>query len=269
MTDWTIEPARPEALHEVVALLPDPAEAERRLSLLRENVAAGRTHPEQFQLLRSARGLEGVCLLPTPAHIPLLPRLQAGVPRAAAQAFLAHLRRQATPGRQLILDDTLAPLGREAAQAAGWQFQEEAVFYTTDLRARTWPADPQAQRLGPEALTRPDVQRLLAALDRADLSLKEGWVLVALSDAAGHLTALGATGSGGRPSTASIDLIGVHPAARGQGLGRRLHAHLLALASHTFTGHMGATWADNHAMIRIFEGHGAVLSQRHLVFVQP
>ncbi|PTA68432.1 hypothetical protein [Deinococcus arcticus] len=48
MSHWTIESARPETLHETVALLPDPADAARRLGIIQGNVAAGRLNPEQF-----------------------------------------------------------------------------------------------------------------------------------------------------------------------------------------------------------------------------
>ncbi|MBZ9715169.1 GNAT family N-acetyltransferase [Deinococcus multiflagellatus] len=268
MNDWTIETARPDALHETVALLPDRADAERRLEIIRGNVAAGRLRPEQVQLLRSPRGLEGVCIIPTAPHIPLLPRLRADVPEPAAQAFLAHLRAQVTD-RRLILDSTQGPLCLGAAQAAGWHFEEEAVVYTTDLTAGRWSLDPQAQLLDHAAVALPEVQALLGALNRAAFALPDGWTLVGLPDASGALAALGATGPGGRPGTASIDLIGVHPGARGQGLGRRLHAHLLALAARDFSDHAGATDANNHPMRRIFEGHGAVLAQQQLIFTSP
>ncbi|WP_158263770.1 GNAT family N-acetyltransferase [Deinococcus arcticus] len=209
-----------------------------------------------------------MCLIPAAPPVPLLPRLRADVPEAAARAFLAHLRAQATD-RCLILDSTQAPLCLRAAQAAGWHLKEEAVIYATALNAGRWPLDPQARQLTADDVTAPELQGLLSTLDRAALTLPDGWTLVGLPDASGRLAALGATGPGGRPDTAGIDLIGVQPGARGQGLGQRLHAHLLALAAQAFGDHVGGTDAGNHAMRRLFERHGAVLTQQQLIFTLP
>ncbi|WP_221089725.1 GNAT family N-acetyltransferase [Deinococcus aquaedulcis] len=271
MNEWTIQPARPDTLDQTVALLSGAEEAARRLQMTRDNVAAGRVKPEQFQLLSSARGVEGVCLIPLPPAVPLLPRLRADVPEAAAQAFLAHLRGcvAATPDRRLILDDTQGPLLAGLAQAAGWQLQEEAVIYETDLQVPRWVPDPQAQHLEAAAVASPEVRVLLRALDRPDFALRDGWTLVGLPETDGTLAALGATGPGGRPGTAGLDLIGVYPAVRGQGLGRRLHGHLLSVAAQSFSEHMGGTDAHNHPMRRIFERHGGVLAQQQLIFTQP
>ncbi|MCD0156672.1 GNAT family N-acetyltransferase [Deinococcus sp. 6GRE01] len=74
-----------------------------------------------------------------------------------------------------------------------------------------------------------------------------------------QVLALGATGPGGRPGEAGLDLIGVRPAQRGRGYGARLHAHLLGVAAQTFASHTGGTDAGNHAMRRTFERSGSVL----------
>lgn len=91
--------------------------------------------------------------------------------------------------------------------------------------------------------------------------------MIALPGAGGLPVALGAVGPGGRPDTAGLDLIGALPQARGQGLGTRLHAHLLALAAQRSAYHSGGTEAENSAMRRIFEKHGSRLVATQMYFV--
>ncbi len=128
-----------------------------------------------------------------------------------------------------------------------------------------YPLDPQAQTLG---VNHPDIRVLLDQLGQPDLELSEGWTLIALPAADRVNAALGAVGPGGRPNTASINLIGVLPDARGEGLGTRLHAHLLALAARQFAAHAGGTEAENAAMRRVFEKHGSRLAATQMSFVQ-
>ena len=114
----------------------------------------------------------------------------------------------------------------------------------------------------------PEIRDVLEQLGHSDWEGAEGWTLIALPAGGGPIAALGAVGPGGRPDTASINMIGVRPAARGQGLGTRLHAHLLALATQKFTSHSGGTEAENIAMRRIFAKHGSQLAATQMYFVQ-
>ncbi|MHA0043162.1 GNAT family N-acetyltransferase [Deinococcus sp. PEB2-63] len=265
MNTYTLEAATHDTLADVVALIPDSAEAARRLTFTRSRVEAGALRPEQFLLLRSPRGLEGVCLRPASPQIPLLPRLREDVPAGALIALLRELRAAAP---RLILVSTQAPLRRDEAEAAGWALQEANVVYeTTDLRARSYPADPHVQ---PVTVHDPGVAEALTALGREDWTPGEDWTLHALTHA-GEVVALAALGASGPPDTAGIDLIGVlpHRRGRGQGFGGRLHAHLLHLAAQTFGMHVGGTEADNHAMRRLFERHGARLVSTQLDFRAP
>ena len=63
-------------------------------------------------------------------------------------------------------------------------------------------------------------------------------------------------------------MLGVRPDRRGQGLGLALHAHLLAVIAQTYSKHGGGTDYTNHAMRRIFERNGAVLSEQKQ-FIRP
>lgn len=260
MNTYTLEAATHDTLADVVALIPDPAEAERRLTFTRTRIEARALHPEQFLLLRSPRGVEGVCLRPASPRVPLFPQVREDVPADALIAFLCELRAAAP---RLILVSTQAPLRREEAEAAGWALQETNVVYETpDLRARSYPADPHVQ---PVTVHDPGVAAALTALGREAWVPGEDWTLHALTHA-GEVVALAALGASGRPDTAGIDLIGVLPQRRGQGFGGRLHAHLLHLAAQTFGTHVGGTEADNHAMRRLFERHGARLVSTQLDF---
>ncbi|AWT36501.1 GNAT family N-acetyltransferase [Deinococcus arenae] len=260
MNTYTLEAAQPDTLDDVVALISDPAEAARRLTFTRTRIEAGALRPEQYLILRSPRGVEGVCLRPTNPRVPLFPQLREDVPAEALTVFLRELRAAAP---RLILFSTQAPLRREEAQAAGWALQEANVVYeTADLRARSYPADPHVQ---PVTVNDPGVAAALTALGREDWTPGEDWTLYALTHA-GEVAALGALGASGRPDTAGIDLIGVLPQRRGQGFGGRLHAHLLHLAAQTFGTHVGGTEAGSHAMRRLFDRHGARLVSTQLDF---
>ena len=260
MNTYTLEVARPDTLADAVALIPDPAEAEWRLTVIRERVEAGALRPEQFLILRSPRGVEGVCLRSTNPEVPLFPQLREDVPGDALKAFLSEL---CAAGRRLLLISTQAPLRAGEAQAAGWVWQETNVVYeTADLRARPYPLDPHVQAVTVQTLS---VAEALTALGRADWTPADAWTLYALTHA-GEVVALAALGPSGRGDTAGIDLIGVLPDRRGQGLGGRLHAHLLHVAAQSFGTHVGGTEADNHAMRRLFERHGARLLSTQMDF---
>lgn len=265
MNTFTVQRATLATLPDAYALHPDRADAERRLAQFRERMAAGKVSPEQFVLLRSGRGAEAVTLVSDNPHVPLLSRSRADTPHAGLTRFYAFLR-EAEPGRTLVLDSILNVFDPAPALAAGWRLDDAQVTYETDLTARIWTPAPDAHEGGAELLERSDIAALLAELGQADLELDEGWHLAALLDDEGQPAALGAFGPSGRPDWASINLIGVRGAARRQGLGTRLHAHLLARAAREFGWHVGRTEAENTAMRRIFARSGCEVRGEQLYF---
>ncbi|MFD1732850.1 GNAT family N-acetyltransferase [Deinococcus malanensis] len=110
---------------------------------------------------------------------------------------------------------------------------------------------------GAHLVRQPEITRLMDTLGHPDWSCKEGWTLVALPDTDGHPVALGAFGPSTRPGWANLNMLGVHPDARGQGYGTRLHAHMLARAAERFTMHGGGTEQGNDGMRRIYEKNGS------------
>ncbi|WP_241191282.1 GNAT family N-acetyltransferase [Deinococcus psychrotolerans] len=178
-------------------------------------------------------------------------------------ALARALHERAAPQQLLLLDDTFAPLQPAPVEAAGWLLDDYQVIYETDLFARPSPPDPLAQVVDAD---HPDVRDLLGVLGQAELKLAEGWTLIGLPNASGSLAALGAVGPSGRPSWASINLIGVQSQARGQGLGTRLHAHLLGAAAEQYSHHGGGTEADNHAMRRVFAKNGSRHTSTQMYF---
>lgn len=263
MNTFTVERATLTTLPDAFALHPDPAEAQTRLERFRQRVAEGKASPEQFILLRSERGIEGVATLSPQVFVPLLVQTRPDTTPAAHQQFFAALLELA-PQRTLLLDSTHTPPDAAPALAAGWTLDDEQVVYETDLSARRWSLAPDALEGGAELLERPQIRALAAELGQADLELGEGWRLAALLDEMGKPAALGAFGPSGRPDWASINLVGVREMARGKGLGTHLHAHLLACAAREFGWHVGRTEAENHAMRRIFERNGSTLKSRQL-----
>ncbi|MDO4246639.1 MAG: GNAT family protein [Deinococcus sp.] len=252
-------------LPDAFVLHPDPAEVQARLERFLQRVADGKASPDQFVILRSERGVEGVATLAPQSFIPLLIQTRSDTASSARQQFFAALLELA-PERTLLLDSGHTPPDAAPALAAGWTLDDEQVVYETDLSARRWTLAPNALEGGAELLERPDIRALAAELGQADLELGESWRLVALLDETGNPTALGAVGPSGRPDWASIDLIGVREAKRSQGSGTRLHAHLLARAAQEFGWHVGRTEAENHAMRRVFERNGSREKARQLYF---
>lgn len=257
MNTYTIQTPTLDTLTDFFALHPDPLDVAQRLPILRDNLAAGRVRLENVLILRSERGIEGTALISATPQVPIFPRFRPDVAPVGMTTLARALHGRAEPERKLLLQDDLAPLDAAPVEAAGWVLDDEQVMYDTDLQARSYPLAPDAVEGGDELRQRPEVAVLLDTLGHADWEWAEGWTLVALPDTAGQPVALGAFGPSNRPGWANLNMIGVHPGARGQGHGTRLHAHLLARAAESFTMHGGGTEAQNHAMRRIFAKNGS------------
>ncbi|WP_104990148.1 GNAT family N-acetyltransferase [Deinococcus sp. NW-56] len=259
MNTYTIETPTLDTLTDFFALHPDPLDVAQRLPILRDNLAAGRVRLENLLILRSERGIEGTALISAAPQVPIFPRFRPDVTPAAMTALACALRDRAEPERKLLLQDDLAPLQHaDAVLVAGWVRDAPVhVMYETDLQARSYPLVPDAVEGGDDLRQRPDIAALLETLGHSDWEWAEGWTLVALPGTDGQPVALGAFGPSGRPGWANLNMIGVHPSARSQGLGTRLHAHLLARAAESLAMHGGGTEQGNHAMRRIFENNGS------------
>ncbi|CAM3930146.1 GNAT family N-acetyltransferase [Deinococcus marmoris] len=258
MNTYSIHTLTLHTLADAFALDPDREEAERRLTALRARIAEGKAAPEQFLILRSERGVEGIASLAAPAQVPVFPHFRPDVGPGGITVLARAIREHAGLKRKLLLQDSLAPLDAEAVLAAGWVSDAPVqVMYETDLRARAYPLVPGAVEGGDELRQRPEIAALMGALGHSDWEWAEGWTLVALADTAEKPVALGACGPSNRPGWANLNMLGVHLEARGQGYGTRLHAHLLARAAEHFVMHGGSTEAENQPMRRIFEKHGS------------
>ncbi|MFC4427969.1 GNAT family N-acetyltransferase [Deinococcus navajonensis] len=265
MNTWTIAHPTLPTLSDLHALVSDPAEAAERTRQTRQRLENGQLKLEQWLILRDVRGVEGVALISANSRVPTIPRFRRDVSPAHFTALLRAVHHRAGPQGRLVLQEDLAPMNWDAAAAAGWHIDSEELIYQTDLRGRLATPEPDARSLRTTDLDRPDLQALLAALDRADLSLPDDWTLVGLPAADGTLVALGACGPA-RPGTGGIDLIGVHPAYRGRGLGKRLHAYLLGCLAGQCSDHSGVTGADNLAMRGVFAASGSQHIHTQLYF---
>jgi GNAT superfamily N-acetyltransferase len=266
LNTYTIETATPDTLTDLYALHPDPADAAKHLPILLGRIESGQASLNDLLILRSGRGVEGTVLIFGPVQVPAFPRFRPDAPAEGVTAFARAIREKVGPERLLVLQDDQAPLNAAPIEAAGWVLHDRHVMYETDLQARSYARDPQAQEVDADD---PEIRVLLDSLGRAGFQLRDGWTLLALPDTSGQSVALGAAGPSGRPDWASVDMIGVLPAARGQGLGTRLHAHLLALAAEGHGQHGGGTGQDNHAMRRVFEKNGSQLVATQMYFKQP
>lgn len=275
LTTYTVETLTLDTLSDALTLHPDPADAASGLSILRENVVAGRIRLENVLVLRSQRGVEGTALVSNASQVPVLPRFRPDVSAEAMTILARAVRERVEPERVLLLQDDQTPLNREAVEAAGWHYDSTEVIYETDLMARSYPLSPFAREGQAPWLEHPDLQHFLQQLDptipQFSGGLMEGWTLVALyeeANAGAPILALGAYGPS-KPGYGGVDMIGVHPAKRGRGLGTQLHAHLLSRLAPDFARHGGLTSANNHAMRRIFEKNGSRHTATQLYFLQP
>lgn len=269
--EFTVRPATLATLPDVHALLPDPRDRERRTADTRQRIEDGRLSPEQFLVLRTDRGVEGVALISHAPYVPVFPQVRPDTTDAALSGFLTELYARTPPGKTLVLQDDRFPRRAELAQAAGWQPDGAGahVMYQTDLTARPYSQDPHITEY-PHGTEWPQAVRdLMTRLGRADWESSEGWTLVSVPDDAGHPAGLAASGPGGRPGEISVNMLGVRPDQRGRGLGRRLEEHLFARALPAFTRHAGGTDASNHPMRRILEGLGSRLVATQLYFTRP
>lgn len=265
MNTYTIEAATLDTLADLYALHPDPADATTRLPILRGRIESGQASLDDMLILRSGRGVEGTVLISGPLQVPVFPRYRADTPDDAVTALAQAIRARVQPERVLMLQDDQAPLNAAPIEAAGWMLDDCHVMYETDLQVCSYARDPEAREVDADD---PEIRVLLHILGRADLQLRDGWTLCAFPDDCGQPVALGAVGPSGRTDWASVDMIGVLPETRGQGLGTRLHAHLLALAAEKYEHHSGGTGQGKQAMRRIFEKHGCQLVATQMYFKQ-
>ena len=242
--------------------------------VLRERLADGRLTYEQLCQMHSGRGLEAAWT--NGENRIVFPRVRADLPILGLEALARHLADTAS-GKRVIVSEGMAPVISAPWEAAGWILDTHAVMATTDLAGRTWPLDPRVQERPVSELLAPDLLELYAALSAVGTIGDTGETDPAvafgddLTDQGKRLfvlmegeQVLGAAVLTPAPPALGIGIhmLGVRPERRGAGLGRALHAHLLAVAAQTHSRHGGTTDFNNHPMRRIFERNGAVLSEQ-------
>ena len=245
---------------------------EETLNLLAQRLADGRLTYEQLCQMHSGRGLEAAWV--NGENRIVFPRVRADLPALGLEALARHLAATAS-GKRVIVSEGMAPVISAPWEAAGWRLDTHAVMATTELAGRTWPLDPRVHERPVSELLAPDLLELYAALSAVGTIGDTGETdpAVAFEDDLSDLDkrlfvlmdgeqALGAAILTPHPRGTGIHMLGVRPERRGTGLGRALHAHLLAVAAQTHSRHGGTTDFNNVAMRRIFERGGAVLSEQ-------
>lgn len=182
----------------------------------------------------------------------------------------------------LILDSNLTAIDADVFEEAGWQLQGHDKLYQTDVSAGEWQLEPSVSQQPAAALLSEAMQEFYDALLQEDATIgdtdsndpKDAFA-EAISDESMQLFVMeehgniiaAATLSEMMPEHVAIHLLGVLPSRRGQGIGARLHAHLLAVAkAQGALRHVGGTAADNHAMHAIYQQNGAELTAEHYQF---
>ena len=267
LTPYTFEHATPDTLDQSIAFRDI-----QNLEDFRARLADGRLTYGGLRQMRSWRGLEaawGYGASPV-----IFPNVRPDLDTAGLQALAGHLTPTA-PDKRVILNEGMAPTDSAPWEVAGWVLDTHAVGAETDLTARSWPLDPRVQERPVAGLLAPDLLELYAELVTAgkigdrdetdpvvafgnDLQDEEKRLFVLMEDG----VALGAAMITPSPPAKGrgIHMLGVRPDRRGQGLGLARHAHLLAVIAQTYSKHGGGTDYANHAMRRIFERNGSVLS---------
>lgn len=248
-----------------------------------QRVESGQLSYRNLYVLKSGRGVEAAFALGKAPVLVL--RARHDLPGAGQQVLAAQLETLEEVGRKtLILDSRLCSLDAEVFLRRGWSLESDSVLYTTDLKAQHHAPDPAVIERPVTDLLSPELRRLYVHLLQADPTIGDtgtadpqaalgdavndgGQRLFVVPDGAGEVIAAATLGLGPR-GEASIHMVGVTPERRGQGLGARLHAHLLHEAASVSSTHMGGTDAANTAMIRIFERNGALQQSRQRQFRQ-
>lgn len=239
---------------------------------------------EQMYLFRKAeRILAAFTLSAAPI---LVPRADFALSHEDLSAFATMLpdvlKKNDAEDKILILDSNLSAIDAKAFIAAGWHLQGHHKLYETDLRAKEWQLEPSVSQQPASVLLSDAMQAFYDALLQTDATIgdtdshdptdafaddmkNESMQLFIMQEDDSIIAA--ATLSEMRPEYVTIHLLGVIPSRRGQGIGTRLHAHLLAVAkTQGASYHVGGTAADNHAMHAIYQHNGAKLTAEHYQF---
>jgi|GEM_PF-2720723 len=260
----TVTPSTLRAYHDLNA-------TRDTFQLLQDRLREGRLTYDQLFLLRSRRGPEAAVMIGGGPVI--MPRVRFDAPVEASRFLAAEVLSRTDRRRQrLVLDSLIAPLAVEAFEEAGWCVAHHSVLYRTDLTVHQGALDGAVQERPIADVRSGELASLFEDLVAADGAIgdtgsadpqealqdeldTEGCRLFVLVD---ELTVLAAaTLRIGPRGEAQVHMLGVRPASRGRGIGRRLHAHVLAMASEVTRVHMGVTDASNAAMWRIITRNGA------------
>lgn len=266
----TISHATAGTLAAYAAVRPEGT-AEQELQRLQTRLDGGQLEFEHLVYLSRGTDTVGTATLRPGARV-LAPRLTEDIRPDEAAAWLRHLSHWArahAPEALLILRDVWIPDLGDLPASCGWTLDEAVALYRTDLTSGQRALDPAVTELPRDRWAFAPIfdawgevdggraaDHLSALLDGEDARLftmtdSGGWTACA---------ALRIMDAGPHGVSAQITMYGVRPDRRGAGLGRRLHAHLLAVASGLAPEHRGATAQDNHAMRRILDQNGAVLA---------
>ncbi len=269
MADYDLTTIRPESLDDFLSF-------DRPLPIseaLARNLQNGKLTFDQMYLFRH-RGKPEAAFTLTASPV-VVPHMDAGMAKVGRRAFATLVRELLEgTGKIVIVDSVSAPVGVDAFIEAGWTVTSHDKLYRTDLMRGSWDLDAVAEELGAGALLSPELRAFYNEILKTDTQIgdtgtdnpDESFGEAVFDDTVrlfvirreGRVLAAATLFSVAKDE-AGVHLLGVVPAQRNKGIGRRLHAHVLAVAKSGARFHVGGTRADNTAMHRIYMKNGAVL----------
>lgn len=185
-------------------------------------------------------------------------------PQIKDQSFLSNI--PFTQEAQMLVVESRGQLQPPSQLLPNWSLIDVSCMYKTDLNQPLpqWKTDAQVQEITPEQLKQQ--QELLVVLERVNEPENTEGKRYFLQVSDGQAIALAALIT--TPYNVMIDLIGVHPKHRKQGYGRRLHAHMLSVASKEHQIHRGGTEKDNIAMNKIYQANGSIKLSEQAQYVR-
>ena len=244
----------------------NPSNAEARAERMKNNVLLGKTNLLDHWLLEQNQQVVAVWSLIASGSM-ILMRSANDISNQVSHAILEHLEAN-TPAATLVVKESASRNLNLIALERGWFIEEKSSHFLTPLNElQLLSLDSSVQTFSLEELDSKTFQNFFLALGSGQ-SLEEikqrfgNYQFASLQILLEGNLYLGAGVLGVFQSTAVMDLLGILPEKRRQGLGTRLHQHMLCVAQSLCDTYVGMTDVKNTAMLKIFLNNGCILNDQ-------
>lgn len=244
---------------EFFAAFRNPLNAEARAKRMAESIQQGTATLTKHWICSENNVILAVWSL-IASDTMVLCRSLDNISNSCASAILESLETN-TPSSKLILKRSSSRLFDDIALARGWSLQERSIHYLTFLQNRQdLHSDGQVKSFDLEELNSEQFQDFFLALNseqsRSEIherftDYENTSVQILIEN--NQFIAAGVMGF--VRDTIAMDIIGVLPRKRRQGLGTRLHQHMMWISRALGNNYVGMTDAENLPMLKIFESN--------------